>query len=222
MVKHNGEVVIPTINKYGISPVGLFVADSTLNARETAYDRKYDSVLFGLTPHPTFDSSQELAEKMRGDAQYREALTALSEGTTSRNPLFSAHERMLLRCFLEFPAIKVPSLAPNRILQLRMYRSHSFERNRAKITQYVTQNGAIEVFADCGFKPVFFATTLYGAFMPSIIFMFSFENEEHIQDSWAKFRAHPNWHRLREDPAYADTATEIISIYLKPGVGSQI
>jgi len=220
--KHNGEVVIPAINRHGISPVGLFVADSNLNSGERNYDEKYDNVLFGLTPHPTFDSTQELAENMQGDAQYRESLAALSQGATSRNPLFTAHEQVLLRCFPEFPGVKVPSLDPNRILQLRMYRSHSFERNRAKITQYVIENGAIEVFLECGMRPVFFATTLFGAFMPSYFFMFSFESEEHIQDSWAKFRDHPNWHRLRDDPAYADTATEIISVLLRPVPGSQI
>ena len=222
MSKHNGEVLIPSMNKYGISPIGLFVADSALNAKETAYDKKYDKVLFTLIPHSTLDSTQELAEKMRSDTNYREATAALAQGTTSRNPLFTANERMLLRCFPEFPEVKVPSLAPNRFLQLRMYRSHSFDRNRAKINQYVAQNGAISLFAECGFKPVFFSTTLYGTFMPSIIFAFSFESEEQKNDAWAKFVSHPGWRRLSTDPAYADTATEIINVYLKPCKGSQI
>jgi len=69
---------------------------------------------------------------------------------------------------------------------------------------------------------LFFATTLYGSFMPSIIFMLSFENEEQMRDAWAKFVNHPEWKKLAADPAYADTATEVINVYLKPCKGSQI
>jgi len=223
MAKHNGEVVIPIENKYGISPVGLFVVDSALNAKEAAYDKKYDNVLFTLSPHRNFDSTEELSAKKRGDATYREATAALSQGTTSKDPLFTTHERMLLRCFPEVPeVIVVPPLSPDRFLQLRIYRSHNFERSRAKINQIVKQDGALSVFNDCGFKTVFFATTLYGAFMPSFAYMFSFESEEQKDDAWAKFVNHPGWKKLAADPAYTDTVSEIINIYLKPCKGSQI
>ena len=222
LVKQNGALTIPTINKYGVSPVGLFVADSLLNSKERNYDKKYDNVMFALTVHRTFDSTQVLAEKMRGDTQYRESLAALSEGATSKNPMFTAHERMLLRCFPEFPEVKVPSQNPNRILQLRMYRSHNFDRNRAKVHQIASEDGALKLFEECGIKTVFMSTTLYGAFMPSIIFMLCFESEEQKNDAWAKFVNHPGWKKLAADPAYADTATEIINIFLKPAPGSQI
>ena len=222
MVKHNGETVIPAINRCGLSPIGLFVADSKLNSKEANYDKKYDSVVFNLTPHPTFDSTQELAAKLRTDAAYRESNAVLSQGATSQNPVFTAQERMLLRSLPEFPEVKVPSSSAGRIFQLRMYRSHDFGRNRAKVNQFTTENGAIETFVECGIKPVFISTTLYSSFMPSIIFMLCFESEEHKNDAWAKFIDHPNWHKLRSNPAYADTATEIINIYLKACKGSQI
>ena len=222
MAKYNGELSIPTFNKYGVSPVGLFVADSEINAKETAYDKKYDSVLFCIAPFPTFDTTQEVAAKIVGDTAYRESLTVYSQDATSKNPMSIAHNRMLLRCLPEFPDVKVPSLSPGRILQLRMYRSFSFERNRAKVTQFTTEGGVLELFAECGMKPVFVSTPLYGSFMPSIVFMLSFESEEHKTDAWAKFMSHPNWQKLRSDPAYADTATEIINIFLKPCKGSQI
>jgi len=222
IIKHNEEVTIPIMNKYGISPVGLFVADSQLNAKDAGYDKKYDSVLFSLIPHPTLDSTQELAEKMQNDTQYKESNAALLQGTSSQNPMFTAHERKLLRCLPEFPTVQVPPFSPGRILQLRMYRSHNFDRSRTKVNQFITQNGAIDIFADCDIKPVFISTTLYGSYMPSIIFMLHFESEEHKNDAWAKFVEHPNWNKLAADPTYADTVTEIINIYLKPCQGSQI
>ena len=222
MIKQNGEVTMPTINKYGISPVGLFVANPILNVKDPAYDKKYDHVLFGVIPHSTFDAGMELAEKMRGDTQYRESLAAASQGSTPQSPMFTVHDRSLLRCFPEFPEIKVPSLAPNRILQLRIYRSFNFERNRAAINQIVTPGGGLDLFAECGIKPVFCATTLYGTFIPSFTLLFNFESEEQMRDAWAKFVNHPGWLKLKNDPAYADTATETINVYLKPCKGSQI
>ena len=222
MTKHFGEVVIPTANKYGLSPVGLFVADKELNAKEAAYDKKYDSFLFSLIPHPTLDSTQELEGKLLKDTAYSEATSALLQGASSQNPVFTSHERKLLRCFPEFPGINVPSLAPGRILQLRMYRSFSFERSRAKAHQIATQEGAIEVFEACGIKSVFYSTTLFGSYMPSLVFMLYFESEEQKNDSWARFIEHPNWKKLAANPFYADTVTEIINIFLKPCQGSQV
>jgi len=222
MVKHNEKVTIPTMNKYGISPVGLFVADPVLNAKEAAYDKKYDNVLFSLTPHRTLDSTQELEEKMLSDANYREACNALLQGTTSQNPMFTSHDRMLLRCFPEYPQIKVPAIGPNRIFQLRMYRSHNFDRHRAKVHQIANEDGALKLFKECGIETVIMSTTLYGSYMPSIVFMLCFESEEQKNDGWAKFVSSSTWQRLAADPAYADSVTEIINIFLKPCQGSQI
>jgi hypothetical protein len=159
---------------------------------------------------------------LRSDTAYREANTALYQGATSKDPVFTAHERMLLRCFPEIPDVKVPSLSAGRFLQLRIYRSHSFERSRAKINQIVKQDGALDLFNECGFHSVFFATTLFGSFMPSFAYMFSFESEEQKNDLWAKFVNHPTWKKLAADPAYTDTVSDIINIFLKPCKGSQI
>jgi hypothetical protein len=221
LVRYNGDTA-SYFTKYGISPFGLFVADSQLNAKEAGYDKKYDSVMFALIPHKNLNSTLELTEKMRNDTSYLESYAAMSQGATSKNPMSTAHEQMLLRCFPEFPEVRVPSLSPGRILQLRMYRSHSLDRNRAKVSQFTAQRGAIDIFADCDIKPVFLSTTFFGSFMPSIIFMLSFESEDHKNDAWAKFVNHPDWKKLAADPKYADTATEIINIFLKPCKGSQI
>ena len=222
MLKQYGDVIIPVTNKYGISPYGLFIPDAQLNAKEAAYDKKYDSLIFAMTPYPNFDSILDVAGKVRNDAAYSEPSAALLESATSQNPISAAHERMLLRCFPEFPQVKVPSSNPSRILQLRMYRSFSFDRNRAKVRQMTTEGGVLDLFAECDMKPVFMSTTLYGSFMPSIVFMLCFESEEQKNDAWAKFVNHPGWKKLAADPAYADTATEIINIFLKPCPGSQI
>jgi len=210
------------MNRHGISPIGLFVSDAARNARDAAYDKKYDSVLFNLIPHATFNSTMELGGRLRGDVQYLDGLTALSQGRSSRDPAYTAQERMLLRCFPECPTVNVSPLNPNRIFQLRLYRSHDAQRNWAKARQVATENGILELFEECGIKTVFMSSALYSAFMPSIICMLSFDGEEQMNDAWAKFVAHPGWQRLAADPAYADTGTEIINIFLKPCMGSQV
>ena len=103
-----------------------------------------------------------------------------------------------------------------------MYRSFSFERSRAKVSQMTIEGGVLDLFAICDMKPVFMSTTLYGSFMPSIVFMLSFESEDHKNDAWVKFFDHPIWKKLSTDPQYADTVTEVINIFLKPCKGSQI
>jgi len=223
LVKYTGETVNPIMNRHGISPIGLFVADAALNAKEAAYDKKYDNMLFHLIPHANLNSIMELGGRLRGDTQYIDGLTASSQGRSSRDPAYSAQERMLLRCFPESPTVNVPSVNPNRIFQLRLYRSHDAQRNWAKAHQIGrADGGALSLFEECGIKTVFMSSTLYSSFMPSLIFMLCFESEEQKNDAWAKFINHPGWRRLASDPAYADTATEIINIYLKPCAGSQI
>jgi hypothetical protein len=58
--------------------------------------------------------------------------------------------------------------------------------------------------------------------MPNLTFLAGYENIETRREAGNRFLADPEWHRLRDDPAYADTATEIKSIYLRPLPGSQI
>ena len=71
-------------------------------------------------------------------------------------------------------------------------------------------------------NPVFFSTMSFGTYPPCIVYMLSFESEEHMKEAWAKFGKHPDWLKLKDDPAYADTATEITNFYLRPCEGSQI
>ena len=224
MVKRHGEETIPIVNKYGVSPCGIFVPDVAMNAKETGYDKKYDKVLVALVPHQSFEASEELAAKMRADTQFVEMQAAFvaAQAATAQNPMYTAQEKMLLQCIPDYPTVKAPPLTPNRILRLRMYRSHNYERNRAQIRQFTVEGGVLEIFAECGIHLVFLSQVLYGAFVPGVVFMMSFENEEQMTDAWAKFRVHPGWLKLKDDPQYADTATEVINIFLKPCKGSQV
>ena len=220
-IDYNAKTLTPILNEFGISKIGMFTPDTRLNSMDKNYDTKFDSVVFSVIPHPSFDSILQMAEKIVMDPRYTETYSALSEGTSSKNPLFTRHERSLLYCFKDFPEIEVPSLAPDRVLQLRIYRSYNFERNRAKVSMF-TEGGELAMFRECDMNPVFFSTMYFGTQIPCIVYMLSFESEGHMKEAWAKFGKHPDWPKLRDAPAYADTATEITNIYLRPCEGSQI
>lgn len=221
MIEYNGKVLGPMLNKQGISPIGLFYVDAKLNAGHRNYNPKYDGLLLSAIPHATFESVTETFKKVVADPDYRRSYAAMSEGATSANPLFTSHQRALLRCFDECPKVEVPTLAEDRILQLRIYRSHSFERNRAKVEMFAT-GGELDAFLKYGLNPVFFSTMLFGPDIPCIVYMLSFENEQHLKDSWRAFATSEEWKALSADPKYADSATEVTSVCLRPIEGSQI
>ena len=221
LVKYNETMYIPAFDRYGVAPMGLFVADPQLNAEYEKYDRKYDMMMFGLFPFPSLDSSVELTEKLLKDTEILATRAKLEAERTSKDPLFTAHERMFFRCLEGFPDIIVPPLTPDRILRLRFYRSHSFARNRAKIDM-LFNGGEVALMKECGIKPIFFAEVICGPFMPSIVSMLSFDNEEEMKETWPKFINHPERKRLSDNPAFADVATEVIAVCLRPCKGSQI
>ena len=221
MIKFHGGTRAALANRFGGSPIGLFVSDKPRNAGNNNYDSKYDNMLFSMISHPTLDSTLTLPGEIRADKQYMTEHTEMTKGTTSKDPLFTAQERMLLRCFDEFPRVEVPTLAKTRILQLRIYRSHNFDRNRAKIEMF-TSGGELALFQECGMNPVFFCDMLFGTHIPSLAYMLSFESEKHMDEGWKTFVSHPEWKKMSSDPKYADTATEITNIFLSPCEGSQI
>lgn len=221
LVEFNSETTAAFAEGLGASPTGIFLPDPKLNAGNREYNAKYDDVFFGIVPHPDMNSIVEHQHRVLANKEYISAYREFSKGATSEDPLFTAHERMLLRCFDEFPEVKVPTLAEDRVLQLRFYRSHSFERNRAKMDMFTT-GGELALFQECGLNPVFFTRMMYGPLLPCMVYMLSFEDEQHMKDAWAKFVNHPEWKKLSVDPKYADTATEITNIYLRPVEGSQI
>lgn len=56
----------------------------------------------------------------------------------------------------------------------------------------------------------------------NLTYMTGFDSPAAVTEAWDTFRAHPDWIKLKAGPAYADTATEIKKIMLRPLPGSQI
>jgi len=204
-----GKVAIPALNRIGIGPVGVFqfLEEETPNE-------------YVLLPHPSLESVATMTARLAADAQFTTDGAAFLEAPKS-DPAYLRMESSLMLAFDEIPKLEVPTKEKSRVLQLRTYESHSFERAQKKIDMF-NGGGEIAVFRDTGMPPVFFGQTLIGAKMPNLTYMLSFDDMEAKEKGWKTFLADPRWDKLKKDPIYKDTVSAITNIMLRPADCSQI
>ena len=70
----------------------------------------------------------------------------------------------------------------------------------------------------------FFARTVVGPRMPSLVYMLVHENMAGREKSWDGFRTSPDWKRVAATPGYADAeiVSNITTVFLRPAAYSQI
>ena len=217
VIDYHNEVLLPGLQRLGIGPVGLMVDDPQLNRAENTGLRE----VYAFIPYRSMDEAMSLRTKFAQEADLIAKYHESRQGTSSQNPNFTAMDRTLLQFFASVPGFKMPTQAADRVFELRIYRSFDDERNAAKISM-LEEGGQMEVFRKNGIDAVFYGNAIFGTFIPNLTFLVGYENMATRTEAWNRFIADPEWHRLRDDPAYADTATEIQSIFLRPLPGSQI
>jgi hypothetical protein len=84
--------------------------------------------------------------------------------------------------------------------------------------------GEIEIFKRDGLTPVFFASNVFGAALPSLTYMLTFPDFAAREKGWATFRADPEWQKLRTTAGYTDgeIVSNITDVLLRPAPYSQI
>jgi hypothetical protein len=212
LVETLDKALIPALNAQGIKPVGVFVPIGT--------ETKFDKNVFVVIPHKTIESYLNLTPKLLADTEYRKNAAAFFT-TTSKNPVYESCESSLLKCFENCPKLETPVSGADRIFQARIYRSFNIERNAAKIHMF-NHGGEMALFRELGIHPVFFGEALSGNMLPNLTYMVAGDNAEQHEKAWKGFVAHPKWQEIKNNPDYADTATEISRVLLKPSSGSQI
>ena len=209
---------VPALNRAGVTPVGvfrLFKADNpklTLEADELK--------LYVLMPHADLASALALPARLEADTVLAPLAKAVL-GTPMKDPVYERFESQLMLGFTECPRIEVPTLAPERVLQLRTYESHNDERALRKIEMF-NGGGEIALFRRLGVNPVFFGQSIAGTLLPNLTYMVGFESPAALEAAWAAFVKHPEWEKLKADPKYADTVCRITNLILRPLPGSQI
>lgn len=212
------EAAIPAFNRAGVNPVGVFKLIAADNPK-----LKLDgdpAELYVLLPHASSESLLGLPGAMDKDRELGEAGRGVLDAEKS-DPAYARIETSLLLSFDGIPKVEVPTKAKNRILQMRIYESHSADRAMRKMDMFNT-GGELALFRKVGLSPVFFGQAIAGANLPHLTYMLSFENDEARAKAWAAFLAHPDWERMKNDPTYKDTVSRITNLFLRPVDGSQI
>jgi hypothetical protein len=212
------KAAIPALNRAGVQTVGAFKLVAKDNPELKLEADGTD--LYELLPHDSVTAMLTLDAKLAADRQFLEAGRDILTAPKS-DPAYTRYDTSLLLGFDQCPRVEVPTKADGRVLQLRMYESHSPERNRKKVRMF-NEGGEIAIFRRCGMHPAFFGQAVAGPKMPHLTYMLGFDDEQALKMAWDTFRADTEWNKLKEDPAYKDTVSQITNLILRPVAGSQI
>lgn len=148
------------------------------------------------------------------DTDYTSA-AADYDAMSSDEPTFARYSSWLLEAFSTMPQAVTPDEDAG-LFELRVYEGHNEDAVRRKIAMFNDEE--IDVFNATGLKPVFFGDMLAGPYRPSLVYLLQFEDMEARDANWSKFVSHPDWLRMKDDPKYADTVSNIRREFLvRPG-----
>ncbi len=202
---------IPALNRIGIGPVGVF----------TAIYGPSDPTLYVMLVHKSLESVMTSSERLLADDKFRNTDFA---GASLSDTAYVRVESSLMVAFKGMPQLSVPkqkTANKSRIFELRTYESHSIKASKKKIEMF-NEGGEIAVFNKTGLAPVFFGETIVGPQMPNLTYMLVFDDLTDRDAKWKVFGGSPEWKKLRSDPQYKDTVSNITDIILKPTGYSQI
>jgi hypothetical protein len=210
--------LIPALNRLGHTPVGVFQVTFGLPT----------PTVFVLTPSTASGGANSLLEresKLDKDEAYLKAAAPYLDAVATE-PVYVRQEISLFSAFPQFPRISVPAATATkgpRMFELRIYESHNERAHRAKVKMFA-ELGEIEIFKRTGLTPVFFARTVSGARMPSLVYMLVHENMAAREKSWGTFVADPEWRKLAQTPGFsdADIVSNITTLFLRPAAYSQV
>ena len=203
------DVGIPAMNRIGIEPVGVFEAKYGPN-RPT---------LYVLLVHKSLESVVESSSLLMADDKYLKAGADFINAPLSE-PAYIRIESSLMVAFKNMPKLRVPGRKP-RIFELRTYESHSIKAAKKKIEMF-NEGGEIAIFNKTGLQPVFFGETIIGTKLPNLTYMLVFDDMADRDKRWKTFGGDPEWRKLRANPAYRDTVSNVTDIILRPVSYSQI
>jgi NIPSNAP protein len=202
---------IPTMKRYGIGPVGVFADKTNLEVPK----------VYVLIVYPSADQCAILAGRLADDAEYRK-LAADYLAAPASDPVYSRIESSLLVAIDGMPKLEKPDASKQRLFNLRIYESHNERAGKKKIEMF--NKGELAIFRRVGLTPVFFGETVVGGAMPNLTYLLVFSDDEGRKAAWDRFRADPEWLKLKAIPEYADKeiVSRITNVILTPTPYSEI
>jgi hypothetical protein len=202
------DALIPALNRQGVKNVGVF--------RE--WGKSDPAKLSVLIPYPSAEAFATMGGKLAGDSAYTQASQPYTDLTPDKIP-FSRYTSSLLSAFDGLPQLTVPAKEP-RIFELRTYEGYSEDAVRRKISMFNVDE--LPIFYKVKLNPVFFGEVVAGEHMPCLTYMLVFKDMAERDANWKEFSANPDWKRISPLPAYANTVSNIIRVFLEPTAYSQI
>jgi hypothetical protein len=202
------------MKRAGVGPVGCFSVVSGFRS----------PALVVLLDYPSLQAMQTAMERTLGDKTYAEGWRAFETGTGGELP-YVRYDSVLLRAFDSHPKVEVPpsdaKRAP-RVFEIRTYESRSAFSLREKVTMFNQEE--IKIFRNCGFAPVFFGESVIATRMPHLTYMVGFDDMASRDKAWDKFRADPDWVRIRTKPGWTDpeAVSNSHTAFLRPTSYSEI
>lgn len=208
------KALIPFLNRLGIQPVGAFheipVPGAAAPSAETT---------FLLIPQ-TMDQMNDATFRLKTDPEYLKA-AAEYLAIPATDPVYDRIESSLLHAFETMPRLEPPEKR-GRLFNLRVYESHNEAASAKKIEMF--NKGEIAIFRRVGLTPVMFGEAVLGTRLPNLTYLLAFDDEAARTEAWNKFRADPEWIKLKAIPEYEDKriVSKITNKLLKPTDYSQI
>lgn len=207
---------VPACNRAGVKTVGVLKHDTELNKGD---DNK-STDRYVIMAHDSAESLLTLNAKLGADEQFHADGKDFLNAPKS-DPAYDRKSVALLLSSPCVPKIEVPTLKPGRLIQFRIYESHSLGKARAKLHMF-NEGGEMKIFRDVGMNPVYHGEAIAGERMPNLNYMLSFDDDDARKAGWGGFTKDPRWNTLKNDAKYADTVSKITNIFMRPVEGSQI
>ena len=213
------EDAVPALNRAGVKPVGVFRVLKEDNPKLKLEENPNE--LWLLLPHKSLESVVTLMGRLADDPAFNSAEAEAILMAPKSDPAYERFESSLLLAFDGMRQLEVHSEKDTRVVQVRIYESHSIERHLKKVSMF-NEGGEIQIFREAGMNPVFFGQALVGPLLPNLTYILQFDDMEALDAGWAAFRNHPDWKTLSKDPQYKDTVSRITNMVMRPLPASQI
>lgn len=209
---------VPAMKRAGAVRVGVFRRLKADNPKLNMEEDSPDLTL--LTVHKSLECATGLLERMGQDETFMAAGENIVMAPKS-DPAYTRFESSLLLAFDDMPKLEVPSDKDTRVLQLRIYESHSIAKHYKKVEMF-NEGGEIALFRKTGLNPVFFGQALIGSKLPNLTYMVGFDDMEALETGWQTFIKSPGWDALKAEEQYKDTVSNITNWILRPTAASEI
>ena len=206
--KYLKEALIPALNRYGCSNVGVF----------TEMGLSTPPKLYLLIPYKSMDHYAGVSEFLSSDETYRTAQMDYDKIPVD-GKIYDRYDTWTMRAFKGIPEMRIPE-QKERIFELRTYEGYSEDAVRRKVKMF--NNGELPIFDKTGLHSVFFGHLLSGPAMPALTYMLTFKDMEERDANWKKFIDHPEWKAMSGMKEYANTVSNIIRVFLVPMDISQV